>query len=108
MNEYHQIHGRSLRVGCNGRPRGPDSTDLDSLPAPEEPGLGAAGSRAPPPPSRQKVRAGARDFRAEGLGRPAHPPALRGGGACWSGAATARVPDLPRCGGGREVSGVKA
>lgn len=77
MNEYHQIHGRSLRVGCDGRPRGPDSTDLDSLSAPEEPGLRAAGLRAPPPPSVQKVRAGARDFRAEGLGTPARPEKRR-------------------------------
>lgn len=49
-NEYHQIHGRSLRVGCHGRPRGTDSTDLDSLPAPESPAWGPQGSAPRPLP----------------------------------------------------------
>lgn len=100
MNEYNQRDGRSLSVRSNRRPPGSDSTGTNFLPAPEEPDLGAAS----PAPSLRAEGASAR----KGPGMPRVPTALRGGGAYRSQADTTPAPDLPRCSGGREGSGVRA
>lgn len=70
MNEYNQREGRSLSAGCTGRPPGPDAPYTHSPPAPEEPGLGAAESRAQPSPSGQNMRAGHETSARKGPGTP--------------------------------------
>lgn len=71
-----RIDGRSVSIVCDGRipPNhhlGPEPTENDFLPAPLEPALLAARSRAPPPPSGQKVRAGRQTSARRAQGRPA-------------------------------------
>lgn len=86
MNEYNQLQGRPSTQAAARDPWAQTPPTATPSRSPER------GPRGPAPSlGAEGARRGARLQRSEGLGRPAHRPALRGGGACGS-----RPPPPPR------------
>lgn len=104
MKESNLLEKRSLKGGFDRQSPGPRPHREQSL-------LRASRARPRGPlPQGRRCALGRETGAPRGPGTPrapAHPPSQSGGGARRSPASTTPAPDLPRCAGGGEVSGVR-